>query len=155
MPIQKLDPALITQAQEAVKQYGSVIKAAKALGIARSTLQHRVNAAINLNPLTPSAPATFRPLTVQQKVGKSLSDFRAAHDKDYIIPKKIKAALQQLGNGWEYEVDFLRIAQVSTTDLALYRDRFVDNWLVVDRSGKRVWAGTKSLADEMRSMVRG
>lgn len=155
MPTQKLDPALVTQAQEAVRQYGSVLKAANALGIARSTLQHRFNAATKLTPLTPPTPATFRPMLPQQKVGKSLSDFRAAHDKDYIIPRKIKAALQQLGNGWEYEVDFLRIAQVSTTDLALYRDRFVDNWLVVDRSGKRVWAGTKGLADEMRSMVRG
>ena len=89
------------------------------------------------------------------KVGKSLAEFRSKHDKDYIVPKKIADALKMLGNGWENEVDFIRLAQLSTTDLAMYRDQFAEHWVVVDRSGKRVWAGTKTLAEEMRGMLRG
>jgi hypothetical protein len=91
----------------------------------------------------------------EQRIGKTLADFRAAHDKDFIVPAKIRDALKALGDGWEAEVEFLRLAKVSTTDLAMYRDQFADHWVVVDRSGKRVWAGTKTLADKMRSMVRG
>lgn len=91
----------------------------------------------------------------EARIGKTLADFRAQHDKDYIVPQKVRDALKALGDGWENEVDFLRLAKVSTTDLAMYRDQFADHWVVVDRNGKRVWAGTKALADKMRSMIRG
>jgi len=141
MPTPKIDPSLIQQAQDAVRKHGSTSAAAKALGIARSTLDSRLKA----------RPSAALPSAT---VGKTLADFRAKHDKDYIVPAKIRAALKTLGNGWEYEVDFLRLAQVSTTDLALYRDQFTDFWLVVDRSGKRVWSGSKTLAQEMREMIR-
>lgn len=91
----------------------------------------------------------------EQRIGKTLADFRAQHDKDFIVPQKVRDALKALGEGWENEVDFIRLAKVSTTDLAMYRDQFAEHWVVVDRSGKRVWAGTKALADKMRSMIRG
>ena len=147
MAIPKTPQTDITTAHEAVAKHGSISAAAKALGIARTTLQGRLK----------HRPSALLPKvgTEKPKVGKSLADFRAAHDKDYIVPSKIKAALKQIGNGWEYEADFLRLASVSVADLALYRDQFGDHWVVVDRSGKRVWAGTKALADEMRSMIRG
>jgi hypothetical protein len=140
MSVSKIDPSILKQSQEAVTKHGSLTKAAKALGIARSTLARRLQ----------NMPKTSAP-----KVGKSLADFQASHDKDYIVPNKIKAALQELGEGWSYETDFLRLAGVSVTDLALYRDSFSPYWLVVDRSGKRVWAGSKAMADKMREMIRG
>lgn len=142
MPTPKTDPAVIQQAHEAVATHGSIAAAAKALGIARSTLQHRI------------AHAAPTQTTQKAGVGKSLSDFRSLHDKDYIVPAKIKRALSELGEGWCYEADFLRLASVSVSDLALYRDSFGAHWLVVDRSGKRVWAGSKAMAEKMREMIR-
>lgn len=88
------------------------------------------------------------------KAGRTLQDFRAEHDKSFIVPQRIRDALKKLGNGWEYEVGFLRLAQLSTTDLAAYRDEFEDYIVIVGgRNTKRIWAGTKELAAEMRQMV--
>ncbi|HZO21038.1 MAG TPA: hypothetical protein VFB37_00955 [Steroidobacteraceae bacterium] len=87
------------------------------------------------------------------KIGKSIEAFRAAHDKNYIVPQKIRAALIKLGDGWEYELDFMRIAGVSSTDLATFREQFIDH--IVTTSGKnpkRAWAGKKKLAEKLRAM---
>lgn len=90
--------------------------------------------------------------------GRSLDDFRAAHDKNYIVPKRIRDSLKQLGDSWEYEVDFLRRCSLSTTDLAAYRDEFEADHIVIvagnsRSSAKRVWAGTKELTAKLREMV--
>ncbi len=86
--------------------------------------------------------------------GKSLADFRAEHDKSFIVPKKIRDALEKLGDGWQYEVEFLRTAGLSTTDLAAYREEFLDYTVNVGgRTPRRVWAGTKALAEKMRAMI--
>ena len=146
MPTPPIPQAEIDAAHAALKKHGNATEAAKALGIPRTTFQRRI-----------ARRPTQRPsdgLPAEKRTGKSLADFRAAHDKDYIVPRKIKAALTALGSGWDYEVDFLRLAAVSTTDLAMYRDQFADYWVVVDRSGKRVWTGSKSVAEEMRGMIR-
>lgn len=92
---------------------------------------------------------------VQAKAGKSLEAFRAAHDKNYIVPTKIKVALAKLGaEGWEYEVDFMKLAQLSTTDLANFREQFTDHVVEVGgRNAKRVWVGTKSFATKLREMT--
>lgn len=89
------------------------------------------------------------------KVGKSLQEFRAEHDKSYIVPLKIREAIKKLGvDGWEYEVQFLRLAGLSVTDLAAYRDEFADHFVVVGgRNPKRLWAGSVGLAQKMREMV--
>lgn len=126
------------KAREAVEKHGGVNAAAKALGLPRTTLQNRIK----------DSPRADR------KAGKTLEDFRSRHDKDYIVPKKIKAALEQLGDSWEYESDFIRLAGLSQTDFASYRDQFDAHAVVVDRSGKRVWTGTKSMAEKLRGMVR-
>ena len=90
----------------------------------------------------------------EQKAGKSLQEFRAEHDKSYIVPKKIKDAIEKLGDGWEYEAQFLRLAGLSVTDLAAYRDQFEAHIVVVGgRNSKRVWVGTAKLAAQMREMV--
>lgn len=95
-------------------------------------------------------------MTDVKKTGKTIADFRALHDKNFIVPQKIKTALEKLGNdGWEYELEFVKTANVSLTDLALFRDQFAEFWLTVGASGreKRVWAGSKSLANKLREMV--
>jgi hypothetical protein len=89
-----------------------------------------------------------------KKPGKSLTDFRAAHDKSYIVPNKIRAALKQLGDGWEYEMDFMRIAGLSVTDLAAYREPFEKfTVLIGGRNAKRVWFGSEKAAADARAMV--
>ena len=86
--------------------------------------------------------------------GKSVDDFRKNHDKNFIVPEKIKAALKQLGNGWEYENNFIKLAGLSNTDFALFRDDFEDYWLsTAGHNPKRVWCGTKELRDELKAMV--
>lgn len=89
------------------------------------------------------------------KVGKSLEEFRAAHDKAYIVPKKIRAGLESLGkHNWEYEAEFMRRCGLSTTDLAAYREQFLE--FVVETPGrnvKRAWAGSKQFADKLRETL--
>lgn len=87
---------------------------------------------------------------------KTLNDFRAAHDKSFAIPAKIKAALESLGkDSWEYEAEFMRRVGVGTGDFARFRDKFDEFCVSVPGNGrsKRVWAGSKALADKMREMT--
>lgn len=87
---------------------------------------------------------------------KSLADFKAAHDKSFIVPTKIKSGLEKLGaDGWEYEADFIKIAGVSSNDIAKYRDAFSDQVLLIKQDGRerRVWAGSKAIATKMREML--
>lgn len=88
-----------------------------------------------------------------EKTGHSLDDFRQKHDKGYIVPRKIKEALKQLGDSWVYEAEFMRIAGVSTTDLATYREPFIDDHVVLVDRTKRVWCGTKAFATKLREMT--
>lgn len=86
--------------------------------------------------------------------GKSLEDFRAAHDKNFIVPEKIKAGLAKLGDSWMYEMEFMKLAGLSTTDLAAFRDGFTDYYVDVSaRNAKRVWAGTMKFAKVLREKM--
>lgn len=86
--------------------------------------------------------------------GKSVADFRAAHDKSYIVPKKIHEGLEALGESWEYEAEFMRRCGLSQTDFARYREQFEEFIVTVGgKSMKRCWCGTKKLASELRQMV--
>jgi len=83
--------------------------------------------------------------------GKDLDAFRAAHDKSFIVPKRIKEGLVALGESWEYEHEFIKRCGLSQTDFAKYRDQFSDFWLLVPgQNPKRVWAGTKAFAAKLR-----
>ncbi len=86
---------------------------------------------------------------------KSKDDFRSAHDKSFICPKKISEAIKELGaTGWEYERDFLVRAGLSTTDLARFRDEFEDYLVATGgKNPKRVWAGSTQFAEELRDMA--
>lgn len=100
-------------------------------------------------PAAPAQPAA-------KTVGRSIDEFKASYDKSYIVPSKIKAALQKLDHSWLYEVDFAKLAGVNLADLGAFRPAFEDHVVVLsgqDR-GKRVWTGTKAAATKMREMLR-
>jgi hypothetical protein len=126
------------EALKALEKYGSQEKAAKALGMARTTFQQALKGAA-----LPPKPGS----------GKSLDEFRAKHDKSYIIPQRIESALSALGEGWEYEAQFAKIAGVSLVDLSVCRDNYSDHIVVLNRDGRRAWAGTPGVAKKMREMV--
>jgi len=123
---------------QAVKKHGSQAKAAKALGVAESTIYHHMKGQTH----TPPAGS-----------GKSIDEFRARHDKGFIIPRRIEDGLKAMGEGWEYEAQFARIAGVALTDLSAYRDQYADYIVLLNRDGRRAWAGTKETAERMREMV--
>ena len=90
---------------------------------------------------------------------KTLDDFRAAHDKNVIVPNKIRAALSALekegAENWEYELDFLKRSGLSVTDLATFRSQFeahiVEAASTHGRSAKRVWFGNAKVAAKVRA----
>lgn len=87
-------------------------------------------------------------------VGKGVQEFRALHDKAFIVPTKIKAALEALADGWEYEAAFIKLAGISQADCSAYREKFEEFVVVVGgKTTKRVWCGTKKLATQLREMV--
>ncbi len=129
-----------TEAQAAVTKHGSQRAASRALGCSHKTLWkalHRDAAKL------PDAGSK----------GRSLAEFRSAYDKGYIVPRKITAALKALRNGWEYEVQFARLAGVSLADLAAFRDQFAEHVVSLHRDGRRAWAGTAAVAREMKEML--
>ena len=128
----------------ALTEYGTKVAAARVLGVSESAVRRAV-----------------RRLGIEVQDGviqkKDLQDFRKAHDRSYIVPRKIKEALEKLGpECWEYENLFLRIiGGVSQMELNQYRSYFEDYVVETKRGGggKRVWAGSIELAEKMRDMV--
>ena len=143
-----------TEAAAAVKKHGSIRKAALALGIPFTTFSARLQG-VAPRPPRSKMSGTLLPIPPGMKgqEGRSLAEFRAEHDKDFIVPKRIKEGLKALGGGWEYEVQFAKTAAISLSDLNAYRSLFEQHVVVVNRAGKRAWAGTKEVAAKMRAMV--
>lgn len=92
---------------------------------------------------------------------RTVEDFRNSHDKSVVIPNKIRAALAEMAKigpqHHEYEVDFLKLAGLSTTDLGKYRDQFKDHIVVVNHANgkalpnaKNVWFADKKVAAKVR-----
>ena len=86
---------------------------------------------------------------------RTLADFRAAHDKNVIVPTKIRAALADMEKehveNWLYEADFIKRAGISQTDASMFREHFSDH--VVETSGKtskRVWFASAKVAAKVR-----
>ena len=127
--------------RQKVAELGSNRAAAKAIGCDEKLVARRLRQA--------GSPSEPRPDKIP---GFSLEDFRRKHDKNTIIPDKIKTALKKLGHRWMYESDFRSLASVSQQDLSNFRDDFSDHIVLVERT-KRVWAGSKTVADELREMV--
>jgi len=87
------------------------------------------------------------------KKGRTLQDFRAVYDNDFIIPNKIKQALNALGDSWETELDFTKRAGISISQLHLYKEAFEDHIIPVQNNKKRIWAGTKAFATKCKELV--
>ena len=87
--------------------------------------------------------------------GRDINAFRESHDKNYIVPKKIEEALKALGpDKWEYQPDFIKLCEVSVTDMAMFREQFADFTVTVGgKTKKTVWCGSKGLAIKLRQMV--
>lgn len=91
---------------------------------------------------------------------KTIADFRSAHDANVIVPNKIRAALAGMlkegSEQWEYELDFIKRAGLSTTQISQFREQFLDH--VIEASGgasgrnaKRVWFADAKVAKKLRS----
>lgn len=88
------------------------------------------------------------------KTKKTIDDFRKAHDKNFIIPAKLKAAVAALGkDGWEYEAVFIKNIPVSTTDCSRFRDQFEQFVVAIENGRKKIWCGSEALATRMREMI--
>lgn len=86
---------------------------------------------------------------------KTLSDFKAVHDLNVVVPAKITAALTAMEKehpeSWEYEGDFIRRSGISTTQMGQFRSQFEK--YIVETSGrnpKRVWFATEKAAKAAR-----
>lgn len=93
-----------------------------------------------------------------KSAGKSLNDFRAAHDKNVIVPTKIRKAFSDMlaenPENWAYESDLMKRAGISQTDIGMFRDQFLDH--VVETSGKsakRVWFASAKVAAKVRELT--
>ena len=83
--------------------------------------------------------------------GKDLAEFRSAHDKSFIVPQAIKRGLEELGESWDYEQNFIKRCNLSLTDFSKYRDQFSEYFVEIGgKSIRRVWAGTKGFAGKLR-----
>lgn len=83
---------------------------------------------------------------------KTLDDFKNTHDKNTIIPNRIKAGIAALGpNGWEYYGDFLKANKISVTDGSKFVESFKS--FVVETDKKRIICGSKKLAAKLVEMV--
>jgi hypothetical protein len=90
---------------------------------------------------------------------RTLDTFRAAHDRDVIVPNKIRAALEQIRKAgpehYEYEGDFVRLAGISQNDIGLFREQFKEH-IVETRSTsasknpKRCYFGDPKVAARAR-----
>jgi molybdenum-dependent DNA-binding transcriptional regulator ModE len=136
------------EAIELRDKHGGIRAAARAIGVAHSTIAKAINGRNDV-----ASSISLRPAQPERKGGRSLAEFRSTYDKATIIPAKIKEALKALGNGWEYEADFARIAKVSTLDLGRFRDQYAAHVVTIGKDSRRAWAGTEKLAQEMRDML--
>ena len=87
--------------------------------------------------------------------GKTLADYRSAHDKNVIVPNKIRKALAEMeaegAENWEYEQDFMRRAGLCQTDIGTFRPQFEDH--VVETGGRKprkVWFASAKVAEKAR-----
>lgn len=89
---------------------------------------------------------------------KTISDFRAAHDPDVIVPNKIREALAAMAKvgpeHYEYEGDFVKLAGLSQTQISAYREQFIDHIVKAASTSKRaarnVWFADIKAAKKVR-----
>lgn len=138
------------EAQRVIEKHGGIKKAAKALHVS----DHTIRGALKRSPAPSGGPAT-KATGNKKIVGRTVGEFRETYDRDFIVPRRIREAIKALGASWLYEVEFAKLAEVSLSDLGTYRSMFEDKYVVtIRRDGKRAWAGTPKIAQELREMVK-
>lgn len=89
---------------------------------------------------------------------RTAADFRAAHDRDTVIPNKIRAGLAKLlevgPEHYEYDDGFRALCGLQAAELSNYRNQFAHNWFIAPKTGptpeKRVWFGNAKVAARLR-----
>ena len=90
---------------------------------------------------------------------RTIAQFRALHDKNVIIPNKIRKALERLREigpeHFVYDEEFRQLCGIQGAELAAYRDQFARHWfmtvgLTKSKNDKRVWFGNSKVADRLR-----
>lgn len=93
---------------------------------------------------------------------RSVATFKAQHDRNVVIPNKIRTALEKMAkdNGpehYEYETEFMKLAGVGGSDLAAHRDAFTAHIVEAkpiglgnSRSTRRAWFATVKAAKAAR-----
>lgn len=84
--------------------------------------------------------------------GRSLAEFKDKYDKSTIIPRKIRAALKELGAAWEYQYEFVKRAGVSHIDMNAFHDMFADHIVTLKGESKKIWCGTTSFAKHLKEL---
>lgn len=85
--------------------------------------------------------------------GRSLQEFKSTFDKNTIIPQKIKKALKELGNGWEYENEFIKRAGINYTDLNMFKSEFEDYFIFLTKQHKKIWCGTIEMINQLKELI--
>lgn len=129
-----------------------IVAAARALGVSERTVRRRL-ARYRSTCGTGSDATAAAIAPVSARPGRSLAEWEAKYDRADMVPRRIEAALAQLGECWEYEIEFMRRAQISSSDLARYRDRYLDHVVYVRAERRRVWVGSAEAAKKMREML--
>ena len=140
------------EAQELVKKHGSMRKASKAAGISRHTLAAALGLERKRKHVAMHPVVSTKPYTGLQVTARSVADFRNTYDLNTIVPKKIAAGFKQLGAGWLYESEFAKAAGLTMKDIGMFRDNYAAHIVVVGDS-RRIWAGKKTVAEQMRAMI--
>jgi hypothetical protein len=91
---------------------------------------------------------------------KTLAELRARHDRNVVIPNRIREAIEILkksGDHYAYEGDFMKLVKpaISTTDIGKFREQFTDYWVdlpivpgTTSGNYKRAWFATPALKKE-------
>jgi len=85
----------------------------------------------------------------------TLASFRDSHDRNVIVPRKIKEALAKMAKEgpehWLYELDFTKLAGISQADLGAHRGAFEDHLVTTTgRNPKRAWFHDPKVAKKLR-----
>lgn len=92
------------------------------------------------------------------KKSKTVNDFKNAHDRSVIVPRKIKDALAKMREdgreNWEYEGDFIKLADLSGKEIPDYREMFKGHIVVTPaangKSPRNVWFADVKVAAQVR-----
>ena len=136
------------QALALVAKYGSQKAAALAVGVTRHVIYHAIKRSENRK----RGESSQSSLPEKELSVRSLQEFRNTFDLETIVPKKINVALKQLGSGWLYEMEFCKSADITSTQISNFRDRYSEH-IVCIRDRRRIWVGKKNIAEEMRRMI--